>query len=249
VQHALRAYTPAEQKAVRAAAKAFRVNKAFDTEEALMSLGVGEALVSFLDEEGIPSVVERAFILPPQSKMGMADENHVKSVILTDEFELKYRESVDRESAYEVLNATAMAAEAAEEERQAAIEAEKAKKAEEKEAAELARLEAQKKREEQQAALAEARLEAQKKREEERAAAAAARAEAAAKREAEREEAARLRAEIAAKKEKERQEELARKEKERKNKVLTSIATSGARTFTTTIARSFARGLLGSIKK
>ena len=103
VQHALRAYTPAEQKAVRAAAKAFRVNKAFDTEEALMSLGVGEALVSFLDEEGIPSVVERAFILPPQSKMGMADDNLVKTTILTDEFDLKYRESVDRESAYEIL--------------------------------------------------------------------------------------------------------------------------------------------------
>ena len=103
VQHALRAYTPAEQKAVRAAAKAFRVNRAFDTEEALMSLGVGEALVSFLDEEGIPSIVERAFILPPQSKMGMADDDLVKTTILTDEFDLKYRDNVDRESAYEVL--------------------------------------------------------------------------------------------------------------------------------------------------
>ena len=103
VQHALRAYTPAEQKSVRAAAKAFRVNPAFDTETALTELGVGEALVSFLDEDGIPSIVERAFILPPQSKMGMADENRVKSVILTDEYELKYREPEDRESAYEVL--------------------------------------------------------------------------------------------------------------------------------------------------
>ena len=103
VQHALRAYTPAEQKSVRAAAKAFRVNPAFDTEEALTALGVGEALVSFLDDDGIPTVVERAFILPPQSKMGMADEEKLKSLILLDEFELKYRESVDRESAYEVL--------------------------------------------------------------------------------------------------------------------------------------------------
>lgn len=103
VQHALRAYTPAEQKAVRAAAKAFRVNPAFNTETALTELGVGEALVSFLDEEGVPAPVERAFILPPQSKLGQADADKVKSLILTDEFDLKYRESVDRESAYEVL--------------------------------------------------------------------------------------------------------------------------------------------------
>ena len=103
VQHALRAYTPDEQKAVRAAARAFRKNPAFDTEEALMSVGVGEALVSFLDEEGIPSVVERAFILPPQSLMGPAEEKAVQSLVVSDEFDLKYRESVDRESAYEIL--------------------------------------------------------------------------------------------------------------------------------------------------
>ena len=103
VQHALRAYTPDEQKAVRAAARAFRKNPAFDTEEALMSVGVGEALVSFLDEEGIPSVVERAFILPPQSLMGPAEDRAVQSLIVSDEFDLKYRESVDRESAYEIL--------------------------------------------------------------------------------------------------------------------------------------------------
>ncbi len=103
VQHALRAYTPAEQKAIRAAAKAFRVNPGFDTETALTELGVGEALVSFLDEEGVPVPVERAFILPPQSKMGQADADKVKTLIVTDEFDLKYRESVDRESAYEVL--------------------------------------------------------------------------------------------------------------------------------------------------
>lgn len=103
VQHALRAYTPAEQKAVRAAAKAFRVNPAFDTETALTELGVGEALVSFLDEEGVPVPVERAFILPPQSKMGQADGDKIKTLILSDEFDLKYRESVDRESAYELL--------------------------------------------------------------------------------------------------------------------------------------------------
>ena len=105
VQHALRAYTPAEQKAVRAAANAFRENKDFDTETALMELGVGEALVSFLDEDGIPTVVERAKILPPQSLMGQAEANAVANAVAADEFDLKYRESIDRESAYEIITA------------------------------------------------------------------------------------------------------------------------------------------------
>lgn len=104
VQHALRAYTPAEQKAVRAAAKAFRENPAFNTEEALMEVGVGEALVSVLDEDGVPTMVERAFILPPQSLMGPAEDRDIQRIIVSDEFELKYRESVDRESAFEILN-------------------------------------------------------------------------------------------------------------------------------------------------
>lgn len=105
VQHALRAYTPAEQKAVRAAANAFRENKDFDTETALMELGVGEALVIFLDEDGIPTVVERAKILPPQSLMGPAEANAVANAVAADEFDLKYRESIDRESAYEIITA------------------------------------------------------------------------------------------------------------------------------------------------
>lgn len=103
IQHALRAYTPAEQKAVRATAKAFRENPSFDAEQVLMELGVGEALVSFLDEEGIPGMVERAKILPPHSLMGPADESKVEKLIVADEFDLKYRENVDRESAYEIL--------------------------------------------------------------------------------------------------------------------------------------------------
>jgi len=103
VQHALRAYTPAEQKAIRAAAKAFRKNPAFDTEEVLTELGVGEALVSFLDEEGIPAIVERANILPPQSLMGPADMEKVKTIAVTDEFAPKYEQEVDRESAFEIL--------------------------------------------------------------------------------------------------------------------------------------------------
>lgn len=103
IQHALRAYTPAEMKAIRAAANAFRANPAFNTQTALTELGVGEALVSCLDEKGIPTIVERAKILPPQSKMGPADESVVQGKILSDEFDMKYRESVDRESAYEIL--------------------------------------------------------------------------------------------------------------------------------------------------
>ena len=79
------------------------MNPAFDTKTALTELGVGEALVSFLDDDGIPNIVERAFILPPQSLMGIADENAVNTYILSDEFEVKYRESYDRESAYEII--------------------------------------------------------------------------------------------------------------------------------------------------
>lgn len=105
VQHALRAYTPTELKAVKTAAKAFRVNSAFDTEEAIMELGVGEALVSFLDEKGIPQIVERAKILPPQSFMGDVGTEKIMESAKADEFFLKYSETVDRESAFEIINA------------------------------------------------------------------------------------------------------------------------------------------------
>lgn len=103
IQHGLRAYTPKELEGVKAACEGFRVNPAFDTREALLEIGTGEALVSFLDEKGIPSIVEKARILPPQSLMGAADENRVNQVILTSEFELKYRDEVDRRSAYEII--------------------------------------------------------------------------------------------------------------------------------------------------
>ena len=136
VQHALRAYTPAEQKAVRAAARAFRENPEFDTEDALMALGVGEALVSFLDEEGIPTIVERAKILPPQSLMGPADAEYVKQLITSGEFDLKYRTAVDRESAFEII---IKANEELEAQRQAEAEAEKAEKQQAKEDAAAAK--------------------------------------------------------------------------------------------------------------
>ena len=104
VQHALRAYSPAEQKVVRAAAETFRPNPAFDTTEAITQLGIGEALVSFLAEDGSPSVVERAFILPPQSQMGVIDESVRREVLALSEIGPKYDVLIDRESAYEYLS-------------------------------------------------------------------------------------------------------------------------------------------------
>ena len=104
IQHGMRAYTPAELRAVRAAADGFRANPAFDTQEAMLGLGTGEALVSFLEPDGVPETVEKANILPPQSLMGPADGETVKELILGDEFELKYREAVDRQSAYEIIS-------------------------------------------------------------------------------------------------------------------------------------------------
>jgi len=103
VQHALRAYTPAEQKNIHAAAQAFRVNPAFDTETVLTELGVGEALVSFLDEKGVPGIVERAFILPPQSFIGPAGDLNIAAHVQGSPLYGKYETVLDRESAYELL--------------------------------------------------------------------------------------------------------------------------------------------------
>lgn len=128
IQHALRAYTPAEQKAVRAAARAFRVNPLFDSEEALMSLGTGEALISLLDETGAPSVVSRTAVICPQSLMAPCSESTRAALIANSPFLYKYMNTVDNESAYEVLEKDAQKqAEADELARQKAeLEAEKA---------------------------------------------------------------------------------------------------------------------------
>ena len=133
VQHALRAYTPNDQKALRAAAKSFRVNPAFDTEEALQALGVGEALVSVLDEKGVPSIVEKANILPPRSSMKAAAADEVESAVRSSPLYQKYTQMEDRRSAYEVLEEVRGEQTAREEEeaRQAAWE--KEQKAREKE--------------------------------------------------------------------------------------------------------------------
>ena len=125
VQHALRAYTPAEQKAVRTAAQTFRPNPNFKTEDVITELGVGEALVSFLDAEGRPGVVERAFILPPQSLMGTITEEQRYAVMEKSELGAKYDQQIDRESAYEHFEALRE-----EEVKQAAEEKEAAKERE-----------------------------------------------------------------------------------------------------------------------
>ena len=107
VQHALRAYTPKDQKAVKTAADTFRANPAFKTDEAIMNLETGEALVSFLDEKGAPSVVERAKILFPLSQIGAITDGQRLDIIKQSRIYGKYDETKERESAFEVLIAEA----------------------------------------------------------------------------------------------------------------------------------------------
>ena len=125
VQHALRAYTPKDQKAVKTAAETFRANPEFKTDEAIMNLETGEALVSFLDEKGAPSVVERAKILFPLSQIGAITEGQRLDIIKQSRIYGKYDTMVDRESAYEILMKET-------EEQQLAMEEEKAAQEEEK---------------------------------------------------------------------------------------------------------------------
>ncbi|MEG1976172.1 MAG: helicase HerA-like domain-containing protein, partial [Citrobacter sp.] len=103
VQHALRAFTPKDQKAVKTAAQTMRANPAFDTEKAIQELGTGEALVSFLDAKGSPSVVERAMVIAPCSRMGPVTDDERNGLINHSSLYGKYEEQVDRESAYERL--------------------------------------------------------------------------------------------------------------------------------------------------
>lgn len=136
VQHALRAFTPKDQKAVKTAAETFRANPEFKTADAIMELGTGEALVSFLDEKGAPSMVERAKILFPLSQIGAVTEGQRGQIINQSRLYGKYDKVVDRESAFEVLMAEAEAALKAEQE---AAEAAAAAEAEEKAAKESAK--------------------------------------------------------------------------------------------------------------
>ena len=103
VQHALRAFTPKDQKAVKSAAETLRPNPKLKTERVITELGVGEALVSFLDEKGSPSVVERALIVPPGSQLGPLAEEERRKVIEASPLHGRYEKAIDRESAYERL--------------------------------------------------------------------------------------------------------------------------------------------------
>ena len=108
VQHALRAFTPRDQKAVKSAAETFRVNPKVNVATAITELGVGEALVSFLDEKGIPTPVERAFVCPPQSRIGSASDAERAASINNSNLRGFYEKQVDRESAYEILKKRAV---------------------------------------------------------------------------------------------------------------------------------------------
>ena len=124
VQHALRAFTPAEQKKLKAAAETFRANPGLDLEKAIPELGIGEAVVSFLDEKGVPAPAERAYILPPFSRIGPLEDNERLVTMQSSIVAGVYEQSVDRESAYEKLKQKAEQAAASEK----AEEVSKAKK-------------------------------------------------------------------------------------------------------------------------
>jgi len=154
VQHALRAYTPRDQKAVSTAAKTFRQNPAFNTEQVITELGVGEALVSFLDEKGVPSIVERAIIVPPEGQAGaITPDERIRTIQKSPVYGV-YDKVVDRESAYEIL--TAQSAQQQQEKEEQARQKEEAQQriADEKNAVreqrESERLERERKREQDQ---------------------------------------------------------------------------------------------------
>ncbi|MCU7849061.1 MAG: DUF853 domain-containing protein [Candidatus Thiodiazotropha sp. (ex Lucinoma kastoroae)] len=103
IQHALRAFTPRDKKAVKAAAETFRENPAFDTREVISNLGVGEALISTLDKKGVPSIVEKTLMAPPRSQFGPVDQKEREKIIKRSPFNTTYQAEIDRESAYELL--------------------------------------------------------------------------------------------------------------------------------------------------
>ena len=132
VQHALRAFTPRDQKAVRAAAQTFRSNPGLDVESAITELGVGEALVSFLDDKGTPGIVERAMVMPPRSRIGPLTPEERDRIVKASVMAGRYERELDRESAYEMLKAQA-------ERRQREAAEQAAREAEEKAAAAAAK--------------------------------------------------------------------------------------------------------------
>ena len=252
IQHALHAYTPAEEKAIKTAADSFRANPAFNTKKVLSELGVGEALVSVLDEEGIPTIVERVKILPPKSMMGAIEDEEKQQYFVRDNLYLRYKDAVDVDSAYEFLQRqesqrqkAAEEAAAAEEERKAKAQAEKdeAKAAEEeRKAAEKEAKEAEKERKKAEAEAAKAAAAEEKARLKEEAAAAKA-----AEKEAAAAEKARLKAEAEAEKAAAKAEAAKLKEEEKKKKKVKQAVGSIASTTAGTIGRELGQSLGGSV--
>lgn len=145
IQHTLRAYTPSEQRVVKSAADAFRINPSFNTMDAIMSLGTGEALISFQNDNGEPEIVEKATILPPQSKIGTIDALTRNKIINNSSLCGKYDEAIDNESAFELISDKY-------EEQEAIKQAEIEKKEEEKRLKEEQKEKEKKLKEEQKAA-------------------------------------------------------------------------------------------------
>lgn len=223
VQHGLRAYTPAEQKAVKAAAEAFRANPNFKSEDAIMELGTGEVLVSFLDADGKPSIVENAKVLPPQCLMAAASDE-AKSAVIQGQASLmaKYGDAIDRESAFEMIQDEREQNAAAEElaRERAEFEAQKAEFAKQQEEAKKA---AEKEAERQQKA-AEKEAERQAR---------------AAEREAERQV-------RAAEREAERQAKAAERERQKQKDAVARVTTSILGSAGRTAANQIVRGLFGT---
>lgn len=226
IQHALHAYTPNEQKAAKAAAMSFRANPEFDTYNTLLELGIGEALVSVLDENGVPTIVERCKILPPQSLLGALDDASREREIQNNMLYLRYKDYFDRDSAYEFLQRHY--AQAAEEAERAAEEAAAQKEAEKEAAA-------------AQKALERENLLAQKNAEREAAA-----AQRAAEREAIAAQKAAEREALAAQKAAEKQ---AAAEEKRKNAAVKSVANTAAGTIGRELGNSLGSGIGGKFGK
>jgi len=139
VQHALRAYTPQEQKAVKVAATTFRENPKLKTETVITELGVGEVLISMLDEKGVPNMVDRAFVVPPLGHIGPITPEQRAQLLSTSLVAGVYEAAVDRESAFELLQQKAQEKAAAQAQAQAQVEAAKQQAADEKAARQSAR--------------------------------------------------------------------------------------------------------------
>ena len=142
VQHGLRAYTPSDQKSVKAAAESYRENPAFDTYDTILNLGTGEAVVSFLGADGIPTMAEKVYILPPQSNFGTISDSQRDTLIKSSICYSKYAEAVDPDSAFEFLERRGVEEAEALAKEKAEAEAAKQKEKEEKEAARKAEAEA-----------------------------------------------------------------------------------------------------------